>query len=380
MLFIHTGLVNVKRRQRLDDVAVYNYKYNIELELVDELRDISPITCLTWNAMVKSMKKELMNRKELMHILEMLDLKKTTNLQKISIHNTIKLIEKWFDKVDLQHMNFIIKTRIFCLAFWRNGLFWYLYNPFRCNEFGFWDDYGYNCIVKFCSRDSLKRHLIILLLRTFICKGNIEMKINDDFSQYVGNKNDIDASKPKSFYNNKEFIEGIKALELRHENDVFTIQIFKMNFYCCKIYNIKLCQNKFFQFKMQIMTKKRLNEGCNIEFEDLCLTKKEKVNLFKNIEKLDWLKTMPTSWLKFSKNEKKKLNKKFMWHEYYIEQKEYLFSLQAHVHITDEIFPQKNRGKQFYACYVICAGMMKLIAPEYWTPQILTAILFFGDM
>ncbi|XP_051174843.1 uncharacterized protein LOC127290379 isoform X2 [Leptopilina boulardi] len=362
MLFIHTGLINVKRRQILNDIVVYNYKYNIELKLVDELKDICRITDSTCNNVEKSIKKKKrLHRNELMHIQGTLGLKKNSNLSKLLIDNTTKIIEEWFDKVDLSHMNSIIKTDIFCLSFWRDGLFWYLYNPFRCNEYGLWDDYGYNCIMKFCSRDSLKRHLTILLLKSITSRSDLEIENDNDFNQGNEDDKEYDVSQIKestSVERNKKY--------LKSENNIFTIQIFKINLHCCKVYNSKSFQNV--AFKTQIPERK-MNHECNIKFKDLCMD-----------EQVDLSNKVP--WLQFSKlnqdeSKNNTSNNKFMWYQY-VEQKGKLFSLQ--VHISDKIFPKKIQGEQFYASCVICAGMAKLIAPEYWTSQTLNAIFIFGNV
>lgn len=48
--------------------------------------------------------------------------------------------------------------------------------------------------------------------------------------------------------------------------------------------------------------------------------------------------------------------------------------------VSNEIFPEQNEEKYFYACCVICAGMTRIISPEYWTPKTLNAILLFARM
>ncbi|XP_043465461.1 uncharacterized protein LOC122500551 [Leptopilina heterotoma] len=349
ILFIHTGSINVKKRQRLNDVVINNYKYNIELELVDELNSIADSS--TPFNYLKSFTRKQLNRNELMHIPETLGLKKASNLKKFANRNsTHKLMEEWLDAIDLlSHMNCILKTGEFSLAFWREGYFWYLYNPYRCNEYGFFDDCGYNCIMKFCSMDSLKRYLIVLL-------STVQIIHNDDLK------------------NNK--MGGTNQTEIKNEDsksaNTFTIQLFKMNFYCCKVHNVpkvhnkKLCPSLVDKFQLLAHDRKINNEDCDFEFNDSCIDDEGKSE-----------ETLHPSEIKQENNiKKKKLNENFLWKQYQVEEEDTLFSM--HTNISNEIFPQQNQEKYFYACYVICAGMTRLISPEFWTPQTLNAILFFG--
>lgn len=422
MLFLHMGYINIRKNQRLDDVVVYNYKYGIELELIHELKEIPRITDVNWDFMEKTLKKrEELERKELMHTPEVIGSENNSIAQQSPVHKTTKEIEDWFDKLDLQNKNCVFRTTRFSLAFWKDGLYWYLYNPFRCDKFGFWNDCGYGCIVKFCSRDSLKRHLIILLLRAYVYEAHFEMnkdgadeqekeeneregqegEQNPDNKLEEGLPNEGDGNQENQVENSRNLdrlednkIQGHEAQGLEKEEselkkDVFTIQIFHMTYHCCKIHNIKLLQRGVPKPKLQFLPKMELYTFPvdSEELSDSCITEEEEefdISEREKIEKQSWLKSMTITWARFSstkkkKNEKDILTKKLMWHQYYVEEEGKLFSLWGQVHIKDPVFPVENRGKQSYACYVIFAGMTRLTAPEYWSPRTLDAILFCGD-
>ena len=381
MLFIHMGFINIKKKQILDDVVVYNYKYNIELELVQELKDLPRITNVTWNFVEKAMKKQQeRERKELMHVNEEIGSEKNMTHEKVPVHRSTKEIEEWFDKLDLRYKNCIFRTTRFSLAFWKDGFFWYLYNPFRCDQFGFWDDSGYGCIMKFCSRDSLKRHLMILLLRAYVYETHFEENKPDE---------ENDEEEKEEVNKEEESLEKEAIEDQEPKKDVFTIQIFHMIYHCCKIHNIKLLQRGAPKPKMQLVPKKELDTCPEdiIELGDTCMNEEDEFGALdtEKIEKQSWLRTMSITWARFSDTKKKKkknqdeIIKNFMWHQYYVEEDSKLFSLWGRVSVKDEVFPEENRGRQTYACYMVCAGMTRLIAPEYWTPNTLDAILFCGD-
>ncbi|KAI4504883.1 hypothetical protein M0802_000433, partial [Mischocyttarus mexicanus] len=169
MLFTHIGSINIKDKQRLDDIIVYNYKYSIEIELIQEMKDLPRITTIDWEFEETNLRrKEKLNRAELMKVKLEIGSTKITDEYKGPVYKATKNIEDWFDKLPVQYRHCILRTTKYSLAFWQDGLFWYLYNPYRCDEFGYWNDDGYACIMKFCTRQSLKRHLIILLLRAYV--------------------------------------------------------------------------------------------------------------------------------------------------------------------------------------------------------------------
>ena len=447
MLFVHMGYINIRRKQRLDDVVVYNYKYSIELELIHELKEIPRITDVSWNFVEKTFKKqEELKRKELMHTPDVFGSEKNSTTQKLPVHKSTKQIEDWFDKLDLQYKNCIFRTTRFSLAFWKDGPYWYLYNPFRCDNFGFWDDFGYGCIMKFCSKDSLKRHLMILLLRAYVYETEFEVKKDDaDEEESVeqvepegqeegqegqeggqeegqeegqeggqeegqeggqeegkeeGQEGNPEEGQEEHQVNEEETQEGLENRSAQEnveqdsekeeevKKDVFTIQIFQMIYHCCQIHNIKLLQRGAPKPKMQLIPKKELDTcpGDSDELSDNCMIEEGEFDVYgrDKIEKRSWLKTMAITWARCASSKKKRgerdaLPKKLMWHQYFVEEEGKLFSLWGQVHIKDHVFPEENRGKQSYACYVICAGMTRLMAPEYWTPRTLDAILFCGD-
>lgn len=140
---------------------------------------------IKWNFVEKNLRKmNIVERKELMESTMQIDTIKVTDQQKNPVHKCTEKIEKWIDKLELRYRNCIFRTDKFSLAFWQDGIFWYLYNPYRCDEFGFWNDEGYACIVKFCTRNSLKRHLMILLLRAYV----YEYPVSEDIHSQQGNQ------------------------------------------------------------------------------------------------------------------------------------------------------------------------------------------------
>lgn len=202
MIFVHVGFLNVRPNQRFDDVLVYNYKYSVELELVHELKDVPLVLHVSFKYSEKSLQsRQQRPRKELTLTKSSFGAEKPKDAFPLPVHKGTKVIEKWFDQLDIKFTNCIIKTSRFALAFWQDGSFWYLYNPYRCDKFGFWDDTGYASIVKFCSKDSLKRHLMVLMLRAYVY--------------------------------------GIET-RCAGEKDVFSIQIFQLIYHSCNIQNVKL--------------------------------------------------------------------------------------------------------------------------------------------
>ena len=62
-------MINIKEKQRLDDIVVYNYKYSIEVKLIQELNDVPVITDIPWDYEEKNMKqKMIMERKDLINV------------------------------------------------------------------------------------------------------------------------------------------------------------------------------------------------------------------------------------------------------------------------------------------------------------------------
>ncbi|KAK0178312.1 hypothetical protein PV328_002274 [Microctonus aethiopoides] len=361
LLFIHMGSINIKNKHRFDDVVVYNYKYNVELELVQELKDQPKIIDVDWKYLEKDFKiMRQLKRPELMKTTEEVGWEKIVQSDESPVHEKTKNIEKWFDKLPISYHNCVFRTNRFSLAFWNDGNFWYLYNPYRCDRYGFWDDEGYACIIKFCTRATLRRHLMILLLRAYVYKPSSPLQIN----KKNNNKNSHD------------------------KKDVFTIQIFQMIYHCVKIHNIKLLQRK--PPKRQLHKIWKQFDECSNNY----LTSKNKsINECKSstdissaAEDSNWLNDFELTWTHSSAISKKEnaqeetqSPEKSRWHQYYIEQFGKLFSLWGEIHPAGEIFTKQNRGKQMHACYVVCAGMMRIMAPEYWSAKTLDAIVMCGD-
>ncbi|KAK0181663.1 hypothetical protein PV327_003930 [Microctonus hyperodae] len=357
LLFIHMGSINIKNKHRFDDVVVYNYKYNVELELVQELKDQPIIIGVDWKYLEKDFKiMRQLKRPELMKTTEELGWEKIVQSNDFPVHEKTKNIEKWFDKLPFSYHNCIFRTNRFALAFWNDGSFWYLYNPYRCDRYGFWDDEGYGCIIKFCTRATLRRHLMILLLRAYVYESSSPLRINKKNT----NTNSYD------------------------KKDVFTIQIFQMIYHCVKIHNIKLLQRKPAKKRLHKIWK-NFDECTNNSF----ISKNKLINECKSStdiissENSNWLNDFELTWTHSSitKNaqEEIQLPEKLRWHQYYIEQVGKLFSLWGEIHPAGEIFTKQNRGKQIQACYVVCAGMMRIMAPEYWSAKTLDAIVMCGD-
>jgi hypothetical protein len=106
------------------------------------------------------------------------------------------------------------------VAFWQDGLFWYLYNSYRCDKFGLWDDEGYASITKFCTKDALKRHIMLLILRAYA---------------YKLEESDMCAK----------------------EYNYFSVQIYQIIYHSCKIHNIKLYLRGAKKPKPQLVEKRK---------------------------------------------------------------------------------------------------------------------------
>ncbi|XP_029666284.1 uncharacterized protein LOC115237416 [Formica exsecta] len=353
-LYTHIGTINVKKKQRLDDVVVYNYKYDVEIELIQEMRDIPVVRNVDFNYEESDLKRQItLRRKDPLEVRVELGCQKITNLEYVPVHEETRRIEEWFDKLAARYRDCIFRTTRFSLAFWQDGLFWYLYNPYRCDEFGYWNDNGRACIIKFCSKSSLRRHLMILLLRAYAYREI-----------------------PKSRDPNQSEIAS---------DNVFDVQIFHVTFHCCQLYNLKLLQRG-----VPEPSRQRIDERPSdslLEIEDTTDREEdEEDDPREPREKVTWLKCHRVTWSRCAPT-KRKSRAKFAvsgdkvarWHQYYVEKPNRLFSLWGEIHITDRMFDEANRGMQTYACYVVCAGMTRIMAPEYWSPKILDAIVVCGD-
>ncbi|KAK2582865.1 hypothetical protein KPH14_008943 [Odynerus spinipes] len=463
MLFTHIGAINVKDKQRLDDIIVYNYKYSVELELIQEMKDIPRITSVDWEYEEKNLRRKItLERKELMNVRLLIGSEKITDEQKGPVHKETRKIEAWFDKLLPQYRNCIFRTTKFSLAFWQDGLFWYLYNPYRCDEFGYWDDDGYACIIKFCTKQSLKRHLMILLLRAYVYevpKSKIPVptyegpyqpdqeeegegdedeeeeeaaEVTEGVSQVAteiteatdvteategteGTEGESQAATEAAVEGPQEATEATEATEegpqeatetqdegapeeatqqgeeeakdQEDKSEVFTIQIFQMIYHCCQIHNLKLLERKVKPATQRV--KKRTIDDCPfdpLDWRDPCTIEQEESDLKDAIEKPTWLKLFKMTWAKCGPSTKKKPSAKeaavvprMRWHQYTVEESNKLFSLWGELHITDGMFDRENRGLQAYACYVVCAGMTRIMAPEYWSSKTLDVIVMCGD-
>lgn len=351
-LYTHIGTINVKKKQRLDDVVVYNYKYDVEIELIQEMKDIPVVQNVDLNYEESDLKRQItLRRKDPLEVRVELGCQKITNLEYVPVHEETRKIEEWFDKLAARYRDCIFRTTRFSLAFWQDGLFWYLYNPYRCDEFGYWDDDGRACIVKFCSKSSLRRHLMILLLRAYAYEI------------------------PKSRDPNQSEIAS---------DDAFDVQIFDVNFHCCQLHNLKLLQRGVPERSRQ-RAEERPSDSL-LEIEDTTDREEDdEDDPRESREKVTWLKRRRVTWSRCSPAKRKSRakvavsDKVTRWHQYYVEKPNRLFSLWGEIHITDRMFDEANRGMQTYACYVVCAGMTRIMAPEYWSSKILDAIVACGD-
>ncbi|XP_018347415.1 PREDICTED: uncharacterized protein LOC108751630 isoform X1 [Trachymyrmex septentrionalis] len=361
MLFTHIGSINVKAKQRLDDVVVYNYKYSVEVKLIGELKDVEArfVTTLYKEPGVQS--QITLSRKDPLRVEVKLGCEKVTDSDYVPVHkdNSPKELERWLDQTITDvYRDYILRTTRFSLAFWQDGLFWYLYNPYRCDKYGFWEEDGFACIVKFCSKDSLRRHLMILMLRAHA--------FEEDASRYDYRSN----------------YEG--------EGNVYIdVELFHVSFRYCQLDNLKLLQRGMSKQPRRADGK---NSSDTLEIEDEedetgDLEEDEEGDPREPRERAIWLKCYgPTTWGKCASANRKRPGStevtaagKARWHRYYVEEPNRLFSLWGGIHITDDMFDEANRGMQTYACYVVCAGMTRIMAPEYWTPKTLDTIVVCGD-
>ncbi|XP_053995648.1 uncharacterized protein LOC128885575 [Hylaeus anthracinus] len=380
MLYTHIGTINVKKKQRLDDIVVYNYKYSIEVELIRELNDVPIVTGVGWDFEEDNLRRKMqLERKELMNVRLEIGSEKITDQQRAPVHRGTKKIEDWFDKLKIRYRNCILRTTRFCLAFWRDNTFWYLYNPYRCDEFGYWDDTGRACILKFCSRNSLRRHLMILLLRAYV---------------HAIPKSDMQRAKEAAPKPPEPVLFGEDAPKLPEpveevswEEEFYTIQIYHVTHHCCQIHNLKLLQRSAPKPPRRLAKRKTIDD-CPfdpLDVRDPCTIEQEEGDAKDAIEKPIWLKLYKIIWAKcMAATQKKKSAKeagtgKMRWHQYVVEESNKLFSLWGELHISDGMFERENRGMQTYACYVVCAGMTRIMAPEYWSSKTLDVIVMCGD-
>lgn len=167
-------------------------------------------------------------------------------------------------------------------------------------------------------------------------------------------------------------------------DDVFDVQIFHVNFHCCQLHNLKLLQRGA----------PRCDDKCPsmesfemIEDQDTSDAEETEDNSKEPRERAMWLKRLRVTWSRCPSTSRQRQVPakvkihfgKAKWHQYYVEEINRLFSLWGEIHITDGMFDEANRGMQAYACYVVCAGMTRIIAPEYWSPKILDVIVMCGD-
>lgn len=338
----------MKRKQRFDDVVVYNYKYSVELELIREMKDVPVAGGVDWKYVESGLKRQItLPRKDPLKVRVILGCRKITDSACVSVHENVREVEEWFDQLPARYRNCILRTTRYSLAFWQDGLFWYLYNPYRCDQFGLWDDDGRACIVKFCSKDSLRRHLMILLLRAYAYE--IPRSVDQD----------------------------------RPESDTFDIQIFHVTFHCCQLHNLKLLQ------RGAPRPSRRVDECPSdpLDISEGDLTDKVDDDPRDMREKVAWLKCFRVTWSRCPDSTRKRRSAKAAvsddgkkkWHHYHVEEFNRLFSLWGEIHTTHCMFDEANRGMQMYACYVVCAGMTRIIAPEYWSPKILDVVVMCGD-
>ncbi|KAK9300682.1 hypothetical protein QLX08_006716 [Tetragonisca angustula] len=375
MLYTHMGMINVKDKQRFDDIVVYNYKYSIEVRLIQELNDVPIVTDIPCDYEERNMRrKAILERSELMNVQLEIGSEKITDEQTAPVHRGVRRIEDWLDKLKVRYRNCIFRTARFSVAFWKDSLFWYLYNPYRCDKFGYWDDNGYACIMKFCSKQSLTRHLMILLLRAHVyATPKAEGAAAEGLSATM--ESEIESKQPSNHVRQPE------------EDKFYAIQIFHVSHLCCQIHNLKLLQRGAPKPAKRYVKRKTIDD-CPfdpLDMRDPCTIEQEEGDLKESIEKPTWLKLYKITWTKsLAVPQKRKGTKeyglgKMRWHQYVVEESNKLFSLWGEIHITDGVFEMENRGMQTYACYVVCAGMTRIMAPEYWSSKTLDVIVMCGD-
>ncbi|CAD6225430.1 GSCOCG00005675001-RA-CDS, partial [Cotesia congregata] len=399
MLFLHVGSLSINHKLRLDDVVVYNYNYCVEMELVQELKDVEKDSGVGFRFLEKGVKIRAMKRPELMKLTGELGQEKKKLFLDKPVHEGTKEIEHWFDKLPDNCRNCVFRTEKFALAFWKDGSFWYLYNPYRCDKFGFWDDNGKASVIKFCSRVALRRHLMILLVRAYaygVNRENVENKdenlasdekneeniknteeIRENDEKTLDNTNNLEIDKvnpenQEESTNNEENLY-IKQRNQHHNsgNDKLTIQIFQLNYNCVKLHNLKLLCKNSSRPKTRPITKKV--DEYDVSSNNL---DSELVPSTEHIEKPSWLSENRITWSKVSSASP---CRKARWHEYLVEEPRKLFSLWGEIHPTGRMFSPENRGKQIHACYLVCLGMSRIMAPEYWSSKTLDTVVMCGD-
>lgn len=126
---------------------------------------------------------------------------------------------------------FFKRTPRFAVAYWEDGKFWYLYNPYRCDKLGFFSWDGYACLSKHCSKEALKRHLMILILRAYAYSSTSKKPKNDSEDQ-------------KSNKSKKSRGSSIKTEQDSNEIKTFSIRIYQFVYHSCNIHNVKLLTKK----------------------------------------------------------------------------------------------------------------------------------------
>ena len=241
MLFVHMGSLNCKQKIRLNDVVVYNYKYSVELELVHEIKDAPEPIKVPQNYVEDDFIDALeFDRPELTKIPEEIGWEKPKYPKPPPVHSCTRKIEKWFDRLPETYRNCVFRTSKFCLAFWKDGNFWYLYNPYRCDEFGYWCNEGYACMLKFCTRLTLKRHLMILMLRAYSWEPNSPLKfdLSEDMQSSARTAPEKEGQEDQS-----EKSSTSEESNNEPKND-FKVQIYQLIYHDVQIHNMKLLKRK----------------------------------------------------------------------------------------------------------------------------------------
>jgi len=373
-LYTHIGMINVTRKQRLDDIVVYNYKYSIEIELIQGLKRAKLTRDANFEYEERGFRSRIaLRRKDPLRVRIELGCEKVTEPGFLPVHEDMRSFEEWFDGLETtQYRDCIFRTTRFSLAFWRQGSFWYVYNPYRCDEFGLWHEDGSACIVKFCSKDSMRRHLIILLLRAY----RYDVPTSDDFQ-----------------------------VDRFSERYMFDVDIFGVTFRCCQLHDLKLLQRGpppgVPSRADECLSDSLVEDLASDEIDRGEIDREEKSNDSQEPkrERLAWLKSHRVTWSRCSgaaaaaaaaaagrRKRPTSINVaptstecKPKWHQYTVEEPDRLYSLWGEIHVTDGMFDEANRGMQTYACYVVCAGMTRIVAPEYWSSKILDVIVMCGD-
>lgn len=352
MLFTHIGTINVMPKHRLDDVVVFNYKFSVEIELIDKLEDI-PVHFIDMDVKERGLRKKItLNRQDPLKTKIRFGRETLADFGHVSLHEKVETLENYLGEFITQYLHGIVRTPRFSLAFWQDGPFWYIYNPYRCDPDGFWDYFGHACIVKLCSADALRRHLMILLLR-----GYAYEELHSRF-------------------------DNISEIGFMGENYYLDVQFFHVTFHDCQLDNPKLLQRGV--SKQPRRDDDRPSDSLDPEDWDDETDRKEDEDgdSKKPREMTAWLRRCRATWYApAGKPDSAEVTAvaKARWHQYYVEEPNRLFSLWGETHPTDSTFDEANHGMQVYACYVVCAGMTRITAPEYWSPKTLDAIVVCGD-